>query len=985
MRRFFIFSLLVFAGISCVKKSEIPSSGDLPCSKEVRLKAALASELVTSSSQLENPSQTTLDSAVSHSISAVSEAFDFSKNCADFEADSLLADACYRLGSYFHSLQKFNDARTHFEQGLALRLRMYPAEKNHKDILRLYFNLGSCWQKEGKLELAMHYFDLASEKTKTSNPSPFIPSLIALGDCHLELKELTTAEKYLLEAKSYIEKESSKPIQKRMPRVLVSLSDCYRLMHRYSDAITVGEQGIDFIRKNDSLQIEPVWLPLLYLNLGNAWQDSFHQIQAKDALRFSEAKDNAVHFTELALETYRKLEDPFNMGTAWQNLGELHRRAGFSDKAVSILSHALQDTSLQKYPKLLARLHINRGEAWLDQENFERALDDFNRSSRKLVPGWQPAGGQKLPPLNLPVTNRSDLLLNLSDIASAHLQWYRTEKNPSHLEAAAAAYDSLLLLANHIRGDFLSSDAKLLFAGELKDHLRKAFQVSLALHREKPNGKYLERAFRLSEQSKAVALLEAVRLNHFSSSLPKDIQNQEEKLQKRRAEIENELFEQGAQAERKAELQNQWLENFEDWRKFQEKLKTSQPAYFQLRYAGADLTIADLQKNLLADDQGLIEYFFNDSVLHVFLVTRENFTLKSVPVASNFPAEMDSLLRLVSNHQSSPEENNRLCLAANQAWKTLLAPLGTLPKRLIIVPDPPFQLLPFEALLTGDGGNDLAEQVENQNFVLFKHDVSYCFSGNLLALMKRDDGVKSLKKAVAAFAPNFPEKLRLPARMPAQMTPEDVGLLKPIQNQDEVQAIERQACSKIYPKDLATKDAFFEACKKYSVVHAATHGFLNHREPNFNFIAFNQTDSFDARQILKLSELNAQEIQSELIVFSACETAAGKNVEGEGTMSMARGLAYAGVNSLISTLFLVRAQNNSDIFSRFYQSIAAKKNGLEMDGALAEAKRQFAMSSSNNYHPANWAAVVLIGDAKPPEIESADDCGGSLFHPAWLG
>jgi CHAT domain-containing protein len=256
---------------------------------------------------------------------------------------------------------------------------------------------------------------------------------------------------------------------------------------------------------------------------------------------------------------------------------------------------------------------------------------------------------------------------------------------------------------------------------------------------------------------------------------------------------------------------------------------------------------------------------------------------------------------------------------------------------------------------------DLHRQIVDRNFMLFDHSISYCFSANLLREMQQSESPADLKSELAAFAPHFPEHLFAGSNLPPSFV-QTVHDLKPLGNQREVDEIAEKVDVRPYANSEATKENFWEACKNYAFVHVASHGILN-QDPNLNFVAFSQnSDTLDQTELLFLRELYAQRLHQELIVFSACETSLGQFREGEGNLSMARGLAYSGVRSFITTLWKVSPDANRQIMPGFYQLFLDEKKPKDI--ALAEARRAFILASVDNEQLDKWAGLVLIGSTE---------------------
>lgn len=112
---------------------------------------------------------------------------------------------------------------------------------------------------------------------------------------------------------------------------------------------------------------------------------------------------------------------------------------------------------------------------------------------------------------------------------------------------------------------------------------------------------------------------------------------------------------------------------------------------------------------------------------------------------------------------------------------------------------------------------------------------------------------------------------------------------------------------------------------------------------------------------LRLHEIYNLKLPAELIVLSACQTALGKEVKGEGLLGLTRGFMYAGTPRVVASLWQVNDAATADLMKRFYQGMP--RDGLHPAAALREA--QLALwKKKPTQAPYFWAAFVLQGEWK---------------------
>jgi CHAT domain-containing protein len=142
----------------------------------------------------------------------------------------------------------------------------------------------------------------------------------------------------------------------------------------------------------------------------------------------------------------------------------------------------------------------------------------------------------------------------------------------------------------------------------------------------------------------------------------------------------------------------------------------------------------------------------------------------------------------------------------------------------------------------------------------------------------------------------------------------------------------------------------------FDIVHIATHGkFSSKAAETFiltwdDRLSINQLDS-----LLESSEENRQQAL-ELLVFSACETAAGDKRAALGIAGMA---VRAGARSTVATLWAVSDAATVELMSQFYKELTSTKE------TKAEVLRRAQLSLLRNplyKHPIFWAPYILVGN-----------------------
>jgi CHAT domain-containing protein len=148
---------------------------------------------------------------------------------------------------------------------------------------------------------------------------------------------------------------------------------------------------------------------------------------------------------------------------------------------------------------------------------------------------------------------------------------------------------------------------------------------------------------------------------------------------------------------------------------------------------------------------------------------------------------------------------------------------------------------------------------------------------------------------------------------------------------------------------------------QYRYLHFATHGFLDSQHPELSGILLSMFDEKGNPQdgFLRAHEVFNLKLPAELVVLSACQTGLGKEVKGEGLVSLTRGLMYAGSPRVVVSLWSVSDVGTAELMTRFYKEIL--KDGLRPAQALQAA--QISMLKEKRFaSPFYWAAFTLQGE-----------------------
>ncbi|WKN43435.1 CHAT domain-containing protein [Tunicatimonas pelagia] len=582
------------------------------------------------------------------------------------------------------------------------------------------------------------------------------------------------------------------------------------------------------------------------------------------------------------------------------------------------------------------------GETSLQQDQLQEALRYYQRAIIQFDYGFSDTTVFSNPHDFASAFSNFALFGSLTAKAHCLELLYQQNQTSDYLVAALDTYQSAFKMADYVNKWFDNENARLFLADEVLPAYQQAVAFAVSAYEHTQNPAHLETAFRWAEQSKANALAAALKENTVRNytGLPDSLLTQERTLQQNLSR----LFLQIDQAETEEEigvLETEIRDTELALSRLQDRLHDF-PAYRQQKFQYDSLDITFLQQEVLDKQSAVLSYFLSDSIIYLFALQSQQLTYYTAPRDSVYANNLQRLqleLRTIKAGQSY--QGAKL---AKRLYEQLLLPTQTVLNKtssLIIIPHQELNYLPFESLIN-----------PQDDYLLASHSVSYQYTASFL---QSDPVLVDNLNSALALAPFSANE----AYEPTGLSPLTYSVTETA-----------QLGGVILEHREATKANFLRYSDDASIIHLATHAVANNEDPSRSYIAFYPYTEADSAYKLFAHELYNLPLQETQLAFlSACETATGKMISGEGIMSLSRAFAYAGCPNLITSLWKAEDNATAYLSERFYQY-------LSKEYSIADALRQAKLDLLNNlklaqFHaPTYWSHLVFVGTPRSSQLST---------------
>jgi len=143
-----------------------------------------------------------------------------------------------------------------------------------------------------------------------------------------------------------------------------------------------------------------------------------------------------------------------------------------------------------------------------------------------------------------------------------------------------------------------------------------------------------------------------------------------------------------------------------------------------------------------------------------------------------------------------------------------------------------------------------------------------------------------------------------------------------------------------------------------NIIHLAAHGFYDEVRPSNSAVVLSLDGDEGNDGYFSINEIINLDLKNIVFVLSACETAKGKIIPGEGIFNLPKFMLLSNSNNVIGTLFPIADEPTAEFMEAFYQSLSVEK---DIVSALRYAQLSFINQKSKKSDPYYWASFVVYG------------------------
>ena len=589
------------------------------------------------------------------------------------------------------------------------------------------------------------------------------------------------------------------------------------------------------------------------------------------------------------------------------------------------------------------------------------------------------------------------------------------ERDRGHLLDALRDVEAAVDLDEALRARITSPELRATYVAAEQNKYELLVDVLQQLHAAHPAEGHAAAALQVSERARARVLLESLldaRVDLHQGIAP-ELLERERSLQKALNDASAQLSR--VLASRNGNIQSSGAAERLDrltaeYQQLQARVREESPRYAAVTQP-RPIDVAEIQHSVIDDDTLLLEFELGEERSWLWAVTTSTLTTIELPPRRDIDAAARSLYARFTARQRRHAESSvsyatrvaaadmRLTHDADEVSSILLGGIAHQlngewrNKRLAIVAAGALEYLPFAALPAPQADHEEAgartppaRRTRSTVPMAVQHEIVMLPSASVLAVLRREAvGRRPAAHTLAILAdPVFdaadPRVVAAASHGPSSTTTNEAasrsvdvidslytrsGFGRLPFSRDEANTIAALAGASETLKAMdfhASRATLLGGTLNgFRIVHLATHGVLDSERPSLSALIFSLVDEHGARQngYVRLPDIYNLRLDADLVVLSACQTALGKELKGEGLVGLTRAFIYGGAPRVVASLWEVNDLATAELMKKFYRGMLQQR--LRPAAALRAA--QIEMSHDPRWaSPYFWSGFVLQGE-----------------------
>lgn len=881
--------------------------------------------------------------------------------------DEGIAGSLGNLANIYISLSQYSKALDYYAQALQLNKKRQDVAGTGRTLNNMILAYSAIGQYDKALERSEQALDNAA---KIGDPG--IQAMV-LNNTGIIYKQLGKYQEALFNYEQSLKLQRDILNRDGEANSLANIADIYKILGQYRKSLEFNLESLE--TKNTT---------------GDLRGQSYILANISDLYTATGQYARAIEFAGKSMEIKKRIGDVGAQAVSLKQLGRLYALTDRNDEALESLKRAVEMSKTLGVPvsgpendlanlyldlgqidgarNLIARSESNslKGRLALMESDYRSALEHYGRSALDAE------------------KSRSVDLLFVSYTGCA-----RGYEGLEKYEESAEFYKKAIAVTEDARSGLSPADRTNFFHVRIEGFQRSdpaKGLVRVLMKLDKP-----EESIVPGELTKARAFSD--RLSQFQVSgaarVPEHLLDQEQGLVNSLAAMKQDFWKTDPekQPEKFENLSKDLARLQSDLDQMADELRKNYPAYGMAKYPKP---ITLMESAILPDEYAILFDVSSDGIA-VRLIHGKNL-LRSIFVDWKQTGLETSVMKFRTPFETLSFVDFDIELGRLFYDRLFREILQYVPKNspVIIIPDGPLAILPFDALVTGgqgvwQKGSRGFPYPDGLTYLTDEHPISYYQSLTALTLVRTLGTRNTAENRIAVIAdPVFQmadqrAQITTTTQIAAGDRKNSIELMKAVEDFSrgrfsftrlEDTSVLADNLKEFFGRDClvlkglnASKSDFMSMIapemENFGSLVFATHGAMSSRIPGLMepFLALTMvppgTDGF-----LKMSDIMALKMNSGVVALTACQTALGKDVSGEGVMSMGRAFQYAGAKSVLMSLWQVEEKSATAMTESFFKYRKEGKTRLE---SINLAKND--IRNSGYKHPFFWSAFILVGEA----------------------